>query len=165
MPHVELTGLSRNFGRRAEPRAHPSGRRPPLYAHPADCELPACHHHRNRQLLTLDLGAGARPFPLTPRNTTPQATKAELGVRPDHATLTAPDALDAVLPTRIRLVERLGNQTLYRETVAGPVTLHGPATCPPVPATNPPSPSPLPAPILLDRTATLCHRGDLTACA
>ena len=62
-------------------------------------------------------------------NTTPQTPKVELGVRPKHATLTAPDAPDAVLPARIRLVERLGNQTLvHRETVAGPVTLLGPAT-------------------------------------
>ena len=83
------------------------------------------------QGLTLDLGAGARPFTLTPRSPTPQATKVELGVRPEHASLVAPDAPGATLPARIRLVERLGNQTLvHLETVAGPFTLQGPGDLP-----------------------------------
>ena len=81
--------------------------------------------------LTLDLGAGARPFTLTPRNPAPQATKVELGIRPEHASLAAPGAADAALPARIRLVERLGNQTLvHLETVAGPFTLQGPGDLP-----------------------------------
>ena len=90
------------------------------------------------QQVTLDLGAGARPFTLTPRGPAPQATKVELGVRPEHVTLTAPDAPDAVLPARIRLVERLGNQTLvHLETVAGPVTLQGPGDLPARPGDHP----------------------------
>ena len=51
----------------------------------------------------------------------------EVGIRPEHATLVAPDAVAATLPGRIRLVERLGNQTLvHLETPAGPFTLQGP---------------------------------------
>ena len=73
--------------------------------------------------LTLDIGAGTRPLTLTPRHPS-TATKVELGIRPEHITLTAPDAPEATLPSRVRLVERLGNQTLiHLETVAGPVTL------------------------------------------
>ena len=78
--------------------------------------------------LTLDLGAGTRPFSLIPRDAsrTPSTT-VELGVRPEHANLAAPDDPSATLPARIRLVERLGNQTLvHLETVAGPFTLQGP---------------------------------------
>ena len=81
--------------------------------------------------LTLDLGAGARLFTLTPRQPTHSATKVELGIRPEHVTLTAPDAPNAVLPARIRLVERLGNQTLvHLDAAPGPVTLQGPGDLP-----------------------------------
>ena len=81
--------------------------------------------------LTLDLGAGARLFTLTPRQPTHSATKVELGIRPEHVTLTAPDEPNAVLPARIRLVERLGNQTLVNlDAAPGPVTLQGPGDLP-----------------------------------
>ena len=78
--------------------------------------------------LTLDLGPGTAPFTLPPRR--PQTglpAKADLGIRPEHATLAAPNAPEAILPARIRLMERLGNQTLvHLETPAGPFILQGP---------------------------------------
>jgi multiple sugar transport system ATP-binding protein len=51
----------------------------------------------------------------------------ELGIRPDHALLVQPDAAEALLQGRVRLVERLGNQTLvHLDTGAGAFTLQGP---------------------------------------
>ena len=51
----------------------------------------------------------------------------ELGVRPDHARLADPGSPTAQMPARVRLVERLGNQTLvHLETAAGAFTLQGP---------------------------------------
>ena len=108
-----------------------------LYAHPADRFVAAFIGSPSMNFLpatvtasgpslTLDLGPGARPFTVTPRHPAPDIPKADLGIRPEHVTLTTPDAADAVLPARIRLVERLGNQTLvHLETSAGPVTLQG----------------------------------------
>ena len=76
-------------------------------------------------LITLTLAAG-QPFTLTPRAPTSLQGQADLGIRPEHATLTSPEAANATLPARIRLVERLGNQTLvHLETPAGPFTLQG----------------------------------------
>ncbi len=82
--------------------------------------------------LAVDLGAGSRPFSIAPRHPGPLPSgEVELGVRPEHATLTAADDPSAVLPGRIRLVERLGNQTLvHLETGCGPVTVQGPGDLP-----------------------------------
>ena len=114
-----------------------------LYAHPADRFvatfigspsmnfLPA-KVTASGSTLTLDLGPGTKPVTLRPRHPQPNPpTKADLGIRPEHATLTAPGAPNATLPARIRLVERLGNQTLvHLETPAGPFTLQGPGDLP-----------------------------------
>ena len=51
----------------------------------------------------------------------------ELGIRPEHALLVQPDAPEALLAGTVRLVERLGNQTLvHLDTGAGAFTLQGP---------------------------------------
>ena len=51
----------------------------------------------------------------------------ELGIRPDHALLVQPDVPEALLQGRVRLVERLGNQTLvHLDTASGAFTLQGP---------------------------------------
>ena len=51
----------------------------------------------------------------------------EVGIRPDNARLVDPDSATAHLSARIRLVERLGNQTLvHLETPAGAFTVQGP---------------------------------------
>lgn len=113
-----------------------------LYAHPADRFVAAFIGSPSMNFLpgtitgtgaqlTLDLGRAAKPFTLTPRGQSAAKGPADLGIRPEHATLTAPDATDATLPARIRLVERLGNQTLvHLETAAGPFTLQGPGDLP-----------------------------------
>jgi multiple sugar transport system ATP-binding protein len=50
----------------------------------------------------------------------------EVGVRPEHATLTAPDAAEAHMQAKIKLLERLGNQTLvHLDTRDGMFTLQG----------------------------------------
>ena len=114
-----------------------------LYANPADRFtatfigspsmnfLPATVN-ANGPSLTLALGPDTTPFMMTPRKPQPNPpTTVDLGIRPEHATLTAPDAATATLPARIRLVERLGNQTLvHLVTPAGPFTLQGPGDLP-----------------------------------
>ncbi len=76
--------------------------------------------------LPLDPEPGARPSTLNPRQPVPDIPRADLATCPEHVTLTASDAAEAVLPSRIRLVERPGYQTLGQlETTAGPVTLQG----------------------------------------
>lgn len=76
--------------------------------------------------LPLDPDPGARRFTLNPRQPVPDIPKADLGTCPEHVTLTASDAAEAVLPPGIRLVERPGIQTFVQlETTAGPVTLQG----------------------------------------
>jgi ABC-type sugar transport system ATPase subunit len=53
-----------------------------------------------------------------------QAT--ELGIRPEHLRMTEAGAEGAILPGTVRLVERLGDQTLvHLQTPAGPVVLQG----------------------------------------
>lgn len=67
--------------------------------------------------VTLDLGL-TLPRP----NSLPPGTPVDLGIRPEHATLGMGN-----LPGLVRLVERLGNQTLvHLEPPAGPMTVQGP---------------------------------------
>ena len=68
---------------------------------------------------------GGRTLTLTPRHPTRISGAVELGIRPEHAMLVDPEAAD--LPARIKIVERLGNQTLvHMDTSAGLFTLQGP---------------------------------------
>ena len=79
------------------------------------------------EMLRLALGPDAKEVVLKPRRAGPvSAAEVDLGLRPEHVTLVAPDAPEAVLAARVRLVERLGNQTLvHLDTPAGAVTLQG----------------------------------------
>ena len=76
----------------------------------------------------LTLGLGAGHFTFKPRGTaaTQIGQPADLGIRPEHARLVDPASPDAVLPGKMRLVERLGNQTLvHLETPCGGFVLQG----------------------------------------
>ena len=109
-----------------------------LYAHPADRFVAAFIGSPSMNFLpgaitasgarlTINLGPDTKPFTLTPRTPTTRSGPAELGIRPEHASLTSPDSPEATIPGRVRLVERLGNQTLvHLETAIGPFTLQGP---------------------------------------
>ena len=76
----------------------------------------------------LDIAQGTGLFQLDLRGPRPTAgTSVELGIRPENAILLDPGAKGAALSGRIRLVERLGNQTLVHiDTAAGVFTLQGP---------------------------------------
>lgn len=77
---------------------------------------------------SLTLHLGTSHFTLQPRGpaTLQNGEPIELGIRPEHAHLVDPSSPDAVLPGKIRLVERLGNQTLvHLETPCGGFILQG----------------------------------------
>ncbi len=123
---VRDQGRIRQVGAPMEPDAHPADRCvTPFIGSPLTNFLPAIVIAFGTSL-PLDPDPGARRFTLNPRQPVPDIPRADLGTRPDHVTLTASDAAEAVLPSRIRLVERPGYQTLGQlETTAGPVTLQG----------------------------------------
>ncbi len=78
--------------------------------------------------ISLTIGAAGH-FVLRPRH--PAASlrdqPVDLGIRPEHARIVDPSSPDAVLPGKVRLVERLGNQTLvHLDTASGPFVLQGP---------------------------------------
>jgi multiple sugar transport system ATP-binding protein len=80
----------------------------------------------NGDALTLTL-RGGQSLRLVPRAPSQATGAVEVGVRPEHATLTALDAPEAALQAKIRMVERLGNQTLvHLDTPCGLFTLQGP---------------------------------------
>jgi multiple sugar transport system ATP-binding protein len=75
--------------------------------------------------LTLAL-RGGRDLGLEPRALGQTTGEVEIGVRPEHATLTAPDAPVSHIQAKIKLLERLGNQTLvHLDTPDGMFTLQG----------------------------------------
>ena len=75
-------------------------------------------------MLTLSL-TGGKDLRLEPRPIS-QTGEVEIGVRPEHATLTPPDAPEAHVLAIVKLVERLGNQTLvHLNTPSGIFTLQG----------------------------------------
>ena len=79
--------------------------------------LPTKVRASDNQSITLDLG-----LTLPRQNSLAPGTPVDLGIRPEHATLGA-----GSLPGLVRLVERLGNQTLvHLETPAGQMTVQGP---------------------------------------
>ncbi len=76
--------------------------------------------------LALTQGAGRITLP-RPGAVLAVGQAVELGIRPDHARLVDPASASALLPARVRLVERLGNQTLvHLDTAVGDFTLQGP---------------------------------------
>ena len=78
-------------------------------------------------LVTLALAHGGAFTVALATASLPLGTEVDLGLRPEHATLVDNGAADAVMSARVRLVERLGNQTLvHLETESGNFTLHGP---------------------------------------
>ena len=71
---------------------------------------------------TVQLDFGGITLPRQNCRLTP-GTKVDLGIRPEHATL----GPSGTLPGHVRLVERLGNQTLvHLETPSGQMTVQGP---------------------------------------
>jgi multiple sugar transport system ATP-binding protein len=78
--------------------------------------------------VTLALAKGAGRVTLSrPSAALAVGQAVELGVRPDHAHLAAPGSATAQMAARVRLVERLGNQTLvHLDTAAGGFILQGP---------------------------------------
>ena len=75
--------------------------------------------------LLLDLGEGR--FRLQTGSPALVGQTVDLGIRPEHARLVDPGSSGAVLPGAVRLVERLGNQTLvHLDTALGPFILQGP---------------------------------------
>ena len=76
--------------------------------------------------LTLDLGASKLSLTVQSGTSDLVGQIVDLGIRPEHAHLLDPSNPDAVLPAKVRLVERLGNQTLvHLETDMGVFVLQG----------------------------------------
>jgi ABC-type sugar transport system ATPase subunit len=90
-----------------------------LPARVADVESPS--------RISIELAEGAGKFTLNTRGLAPAVgSSVELGIRPENATLVNVGSADAAVAGRVRLVERLGNQTLvHLDTEAGIFTLQG----------------------------------------
>ena len=108
-----------------------------LYNHPADRFVAAFIGSPSMNFLPATLTGngerlglalhGGKSLSLVPRQLSDATGAVELGVRPEHATLTAPDAPDTAIQGMIKIVERLGNQTLvHLEAPGGLFTLQGP---------------------------------------
>ena len=77
--------------------------------------------------LTLDLGAGQVSLTVQSGTSALVGQTVDLGIRPEHARFVDTASPEAVLPAKVRLVERLGNQTLvHLDTACGAFILQGP---------------------------------------
>jgi multiple sugar transport system ATP-binding protein len=91
--------------------------------------LPA-HLESQPGAMALTLANGLRPLTL-PRPGIASNPEVELGIRPEHLRLTDAADRQALIAGRIRLVERLGNQTLvHLETPASAIVVQGPGDLP-----------------------------------
>ena len=78
-------------------------------------------------LMTLDLGQGRIALPVQGGASVQTGQTVDLGIRPEHARLIEPSDAMSALPGKVRLVERLGNQTLvHLDTPLGAFILQGP---------------------------------------